>query len=180
MIKLKESKRYEDYTDTGNNSTKSKIIRKGKYGFICPHCNEMNEVDIDMDINTSATHSAGIRVFDPVLVITCTSCLNEWITHDQGIDPNMVKAIKLLSGLGFTTEFSCEGHFNCGEGDLVSLPYISFIDNSITKHNPPNGWVFAKFKDTQTVLKWNGPFISESEKEEAINNLYDWINIELC
>lgn len=180
MIKLKESKRYEEYTNVGISNTKTKIIRKGKYGFICPHCNEMNEVGIDINIDILTTHSAGIRVLDPILVITCTSCLNEWVTHDQGIDPNMIEAIKILNNSGFITEFCCEGHFNCDDEGTISLPYISFTDNSITKYDPPKGWRFVKFKNTQTILEWNGPFIRESEKEEAINNLYDWINIELC
>lgn len=155
------------------------IREKGEVAYFCPHCNEINKVNIDYNIKTIGKTKA--VVFKVVLTIICNKCNKEFDVDDPGIDPNILDAVIRLNKAGYITDYSCEGHDY--ENDIISCPYISFIDKTIMKHGTPEDWIYKKYNDCDCIGLYYDKYLKNFDnenyhfdKEKALTQLYEWLD----
>lgn len=171
----------ETYTDCDFNVSILKEKRSGSFAYFCPHCNKVMLVDADINVDVRAnTHTkTNIDINSVSFKIRCYYCKKDFTTQDQGIDPNIIDYVIRLNNAGYKTEFSCEGHFDCGRGEFSSTPYIAFKDSSIRKFKAPKNWNYESF-GRKAILRYNGTFNDNIDKEKALDILDKWVyKIEL-
>lgn len=177
--KMKDLARCETFCDYDFNVTTFEEKRSGTFVFLCPRCSDATWVDMNIDVGVRAnTHSKNDEIKDIMPIrfkIKCSSCDHEFITQDNGIDPNMYSVIEPLMKY-YPTEFSCEGHFNDSYYSNCSRPYLLFKDSKIRKYKPPRGWEYDRSTlfDTRAVIRYHGKFETLEDKKAAIWVLREW------
>lgn len=166
----------KSYTDIDFNDTIYIEERNGPFAHICPHCKSVNFIDVELSVKVRAsTHAkTDLEVHGIRYTIECQSCGKKFITHDQGIDPNIIDVICILNDAGYETTYSCEGHFNDTRGQFVSRPYIVFADTSIKRIKAPRGWKYKPFGDGSLIMEYDNAFYDNIDKEKALISLNKW------
>lgn len=137
-------------------------MKKRNYTYLCSECNSINhKIDIAGTYSVQLScdtlnkeekmdilyRSNSFFNFDN-LELPCTNCNKK--TKHYAVDSNIVDIIKALHDKGYTTKYSCEGHYN----DYgCSLSYFVILGDVIDKFDLSN------------------PLISNWQKEFAINEL---------
>ena len=165
----------ETYSDYDFGVSSMQEYRKGTVAHMCPHCKMMNFVDCDIniDIRINTHHKEEVDISLPTFTFKCQNCGKKFTTKDQGIDPNVVDIIEMLTCAGYETEFSCEGHFGDNRYGN-SVPYVTFKNSKIRKYRAPRGWKYSEYRDHKVGLFYVGVFCSEQDKEKAIDTWYNW------
>lgn len=150
----------------------------GKMGYICPHCNYINLIQVKFMIETNAEMRVDYMTSNLTLTMRCKKCKERFYTSILGIDPNICEIIVKLNNLGYKTKYSCEGHvYNNG---FITRPYIIFTDSEIIeKYGTPEDWIY-KIKtngDIKIMYRIDEGYDNNGEKKlKALNALEDWVN----